>query len=313
MNKLGDSTQINWITSTITFIGVLIILLNVVPRIGSALIAIAILVTIISRRPCYADSRFYFFSLFFLHTLFQKDTGTKILRLQVIILYFGSGVNKLFDPDWQSGQYLENWIAHKIEFSIYIELASMLPSMALAKLLSWMVILMEILIALCLTTKSYFKLAIWIGILLHSISIVVVNHSFGSFVAGVLISYLAFLNWPSKIIISLPRSKTAELVVKYNPWIDPYHIIKMVINPAISNVELLLNDKKYSGFQALQYFLLYCPISYLLILGIVLFPEFGFGWLKGIVLIVVAFLMLPLVARKIDHLILSSENSKHCN
>lgn len=307
MNEIGKFNQLPWVITIVTLIGIVIILFSMAPRLGSVLIAMGMFVTIIGCKPCYSDSRMYVFSLFVLLALYDKRFGVKFLRLQVIILYFGSGINKLFDIDWQTGQYIGNWLIHKIENPVYIGVSSMFPSMVLAKFLSWSVIITELSIALCFMKKNTFKFGILLGILLHSGSMIVVNGVFGSFIAATFISYLAFIDWPDKMTISLPISSKSNLLIKFSFLIDPYNRNLMKINPDTSRAELSINNRKYSGFRVIQYFLIYSPISYFFVIGLILVPGFGYNWLKGILLIVSAFFMLPIAARVIDYLAFGSE------
>lgn len=305
--EMEGFVQISWVTTGFTVAGIVMVLLTASPRLGSALIAMGILITIISCRPCYSDGRLYLFSLFLLLALYDKNFGVKFLRIQVIILYFGSGVNKLFDFDWQTGQYIENWLAHQIEHSVYIGISSILPSMVLAKIVSWTVIIMEISIAFCFTRKRTFMTGIWLGILLHSGSMIATNDLFGAFIIGSFISYLAFIEWPDHITMFMPESSKTKCLLKYYSWIDPYYRITMEVSPNNNITELFFSQRKYSGFRAFQLFLVYCPFSYVALIGLTLAPSFGHVWLKGLFLIVGAFLMLPISAKVIDKVVFRSK------
>ena len=304
INEIGNFHLIYWIVILLTIIGITITLFNIAPKIGSGMIAFCLLTITIGCRSCYSDSRLYIASLLILLAIYQKDFGIKLLRWQVIILYFGSGINKLLDPDWQSGIYMDNWLDYKMNFSLYKEFATILPDLLLAQIISWSVIVIELLICFCFTKKTYFKAAIWLGIVMHSSSIVITNHTFGSFVAAVIISYLAFLEWPKKIIISLPKTKVSSFAKKYNHIIDPYHTIQILINSSSQKIELQLKNRWYLNFIALQQIIIYTPIFYLLVVLLLLFP--GYGSIKGIILLIISVLLLPIVGKLLNYLFTKS-------
>ncbi|WP_344930773.1 hypothetical protein [Aquimarina addita] len=297
-NTIHHPQLVVWTLAGMIIIGVLLTFFSIAPRLGCAFIAFGLFITMVSCRPCYSDSRFYIFSLLLLLILYQKKYGIQLLRLQVIVLYFGSGINKLFDIDWQTGQYIHHWLGYKLNFLMYTELSKRLPNLILAQFISWMVIGIELGMALLLTKKAYFRLAIWLGIVLHSISVVIANHAFGSFVAAVLISYIAFLEWPRHMFLYAPESKITRLLVKHHKIIDPYQKIHMILTPSNTNIILDLDHKKYTGISAIQQVILYCPIFYFLIILFALVPGFGYDWIKGAVLILISFLMLPVFRTK---------------
>lgn len=300
-NKVKDPSILLWMVSVATIVGTIAMLFNIAPRLGSGIIAIAMMVTVLGCRPCYSDSRMYMISLLILLALYDTKFGMTFLRIQVIILYFGSGLNKLFDTDWLTGIYIDNWLTYILDSSFYKVVSSHFSDMSLSKFMSWSVILIEIGIALCFTKKKYYSLAIFLGILLHSSSIILTNGVFGSFIASAFISYLAFMNWPDKAYLMLPYSKLSKYIIKYQVLLDPYQIIKIKINANGNRIESIINENKYSNFSAIQHIILYFPIFHFAIIGLLVMPAFGYNWVKGIILIFLAFLMLPMMDKTINH------------
>lgn len=279
------------VLSVIVLMGVFLMLLTKFPRVGTLLIITSMSIIIFGCRACYADSRLFIFSLMILLTLYQKVTGLLFIRLQVVVLYFGSGMNKLFDADWHSGQYIDNWLGHQLEFGGYLKLSSILPSLVFAKIVSWSVILFELFMAFCFTRKRLYMIGIWLGVILHSGSMIAANSVFGSFVAGSFIAYLAFLEWPNNITITLTSIKGYKALHKMIRIIDPYRVIKVELGDAKL---VAINNRTYVGFRAFQLVLLYCPACYLLVIGMIVAPGFGFDWIKGVAIMIIACLMLPI-------------------
>jgi hypothetical protein len=110
------------------------------------------------------------------------------------------------------------------------------------------------------------------------------------------------VEWPTKVSITLPKNKISSLIVKLKYIIDPYRIINFSLHPASSRVLLNIDEKKYSGFQALQQFIIYCPLFHAIMVVIVLIPLYSYNWLKGVFLIVLVLMMLPIVGKMMDKL-----------
>lgn len=299
-----DTSHLNiWFIciSILTIIGVIITLFNIAPRFGGGLILISLFTNMIWCSPCYADSRFYLFSILLLLVLFQKNYGIKILRWQVVILYFGSGLNKLLDQDWQTGIYINNWLGYQIQSQLYIDISNLLPELLLAKVISWSVIAIELLMSWFFTKKSYFKMAIWLGLIMHGSSVILGNGIFGSFVVTVMISYLAFLEWPKTIVLSLPKTRLSYLIKKYAVFLDPYNKFKIQVASTFQEIELQIDNNKFVNFQALKKAIMYTPAFYFGLITIFIMPGFGYNWLKGVFLLLLTGLSLPITGKMIDY------------
>lgn len=287
---------------TITLSGISLILFTRHLNFGSAFITIGILLAILGCKPCYSDSRVYTFCIFFLLTFYNRDIGTRFLRLQIIILYMGTGVNKLLDPDWQTGLYIDNWLLNKIEHPIYLHAATIFDNMILAMFLSWCVISIEILIALCFTNKKLFGIGILLGISLHTGTIFSSNGVFGAFIISVFISYLVFIEWPKEITIIFPKRRIMDLLIKNYYLIDPFKKIHFKSSLDSKKLEIHFNDKIFNGWKAFQYSLIFSPISYFTLLGLFIFPDFGFTWIKGVLIILGTSFVVPILIKDVENI-----------
>jgi hypothetical protein len=84
------------------FAGALCVLFNYRVRAACLVLGGLMFVAIISSRPYFENNRTYVGCLWLLAGLQVTDKAPWPLRLQVVILYFGAGLNKLLDPDWRS-------------------------------------------------------------------------------------------------------------------------------------------------------------------------------------------------------------------
>ncbi|WP_157963254.1 HTTM domain-containing protein [Algoriphagus litoralis] len=67
-----------------------------------------------------------------------------IFRIQIALLYLGAGFNKLFDPDWISGQYFDFFFSEPYRNSLYLTLSSLIPERGLVLFFSYSSIVAEL-------------------------------------------------------------------------------------------------------------------------------------------------------------------------
>lgn len=296
-DELGGTANLQVVITVLTVTGGVLVFFRISMKIGSGLMALGILLTILGCKPCYSDSRAYIFSLLFLLSIYHKNWGTQLLRFQVIVLYLGSGINKLFDLHWQSGVYIENWLVNKMENPVYITISSIFPEMFLARSLSWSVIAVELFIALCFTRRRLFGWGILLGFMLHAGSMVASNGVFGAFVIGTFISYLSFLEFPPKVLLLLPPKNIFKLFPKLAFLIDPYGKMDVAFGTSDHKFELYLFDQKYAGWKALRHAIVYLPISYFALVIFFIMPPFGHVWAKAIIVVAVSLFAFPVLMK----------------
>ena len=151
----------------ITFvISILCVLLNFHSQFFIALLGFGILLVVFADRTKFSNSLCYTASLMILSGLYQNKIHW-IFRIQIGLLYFGAGLNKLLDSDWLNGQYFENFALHIFHIPLYKNLATLLPTMYLSKVLSWAIIAFELLFAMAFLFKIKILEAVFIAYLFH--------------------------------------------------------------------------------------------------------------------------------------------------
>jgi len=235
-------------------------------RLFCIILGITLLIVALSSIISYRNGKVFCGFILLLSGLHKKGETPWLLRLQVGIVYFGSGLNKLFEPDWLSGQYFEHWMHHIMTHPKYILMASWLRPMTLSKTTSWLSIVIEFFICFGLFSRRYFILAAWTGILFHLGSILLTWTDFGIFGAAILSSYLVFIQWPDKININYnARTKHHNLLKKIFRSID-FDDRFIWEADSTKKLSVKINQNFYTGFIALKKCILYSPIFYLLII-----------------------------------------------
>jgi len=296
INLLGEPTQLKIVLLVLVFGGSLLILSGYFIKWGCLLIAFSILITELSCMPCYADSRMYIFCLFFLLSLFKDSYSLWLLRCQIVLLYFGAGLNKLFDLDWQSGQYIEYWIG--IYIIEYKNVSSLLPNLVLSKIISWSTILIELSLAFFFINKRFFIHGVLLALFLHGTSVFIVQHTFGSFIPGVAISFLVFIEWPKKINIEMPNNSFYNILGWFLSKTDVYNIFTLNQSDHKFNMEVYINGIMYVNWRAVQLILFYNPLFYLILVCLLLFPYIS-ATIKGICILMLALNLIPWLNKKV--------------
>src|SRR5580700_3413737 len=95
----GPPIMFKRILQVVFFIGAFCVLFNYRVRAACLVLGVLMFVAILSSRPYFENNRTYVGCLWFLAGLQVSGIEPWPLRFQVILLYFGAGLNKLLDPD----------------------------------------------------------------------------------------------------------------------------------------------------------------------------------------------------------------------
>lgn len=112
-------------------------------RFFSLLLAALVFFSIICSKPQFSNSFLYSGCILFLIGI-HKSGLNWIFHAQISMLYLGAGFNKLFDPDWLSGQYFDYFFSTPYRNLLYLHFSSMIPGNGLAMFLSCSTILIEL-------------------------------------------------------------------------------------------------------------------------------------------------------------------------
>src|SRR5439155_1852998 len=113
------------------------LLFNRSVRASCLLLGGTILIGVISSKAYYGNNKTFCGLILVLTGLYEPGQEPWLLRIQFAIVYFGAGLNKLLDADWRSGVFMEHWATARLKNELYVTIASRLPAMLLAKLMSW--------------------------------------------------------------------------------------------------------------------------------------------------------------------------------
>ena len=172
------------------------LLFNQRVRIAALVLGATILLAVISSKSYYGNNKTFCGLMLLLLGLTDYSRLPYFLRCQFALVYFGAGLNKLLDPDWQSGLFFEHWATFKIQNPLYIAFAPLLPHLLAGKLLCWFTIAAELATSLGLFIKKFLPFALWANILFQASLLEFTGSTFTMFFYGMQAATLMFITWP---------------------------------------------------------------------------------------------------------------------
>src|SRR5262249_18436326 len=74
-----------------------------------------LLVAVVSSKAYYGNNKTFCGLALVLAGLSDFDRPAYLLRWQLLLVYFGAALNKVLDPDWQSGLFFNYWAGAKLQ------------------------------------------------------------------------------------------------------------------------------------------------------------------------------------------------------
>jgi predicted DCC family thiol-disulfide oxidoreductase YuxK len=150
--------------------------------------------------------------------------------------------------------------------------------MPLAQLMDWTVIATEFALVVGFLVPRFYPWAIWMGICYHTSLMVVMNTTFGMFYYAMLISYLAFVEWPQPGAFVFYdndcgfcdaarrwfQRSDPERTFEWKPLGSAIGHYGIPASELREKLHLVSRGKTFSGFSAFKVMVLYTPLAYLL-------------------------------------------------
>ena len=232
----------------ILIISVLCVVINYQSRFFIGLLGFGIILVILADRTRFANSLTYSACLMILCALYQKKFHW-IFRVQISLLYFGAGLNKILDPDWLNGQYFENFALEIFHIPFYENLARLFPDLFLSIICSWMTIFFELFFAMVFLFKISIYEVICIAYLFHGIMLVLTQGKLSVLFFYLMgISFLLSIEYPKDTIKVNYTRKILPLVSIFKT-IDWDYSFKWS-EDNLKTLSLSIQNKRYKGISA---------------------------------------------------------------
>jgi hypothetical protein len=271
LDHLKSISEYYFIFNAVYWIALFFILIDFHYKKFSIVVSLLIFFQIASSVSAYSTS-FLFLGCLFLLIGMYKPGLEWIFRIQIGLLYFGAGLNKLLDPDWQSGQYFINFIDQVYSNSLNSWLVDWLGLDFLAKCLSVLTVVIELSLAFW-TFSGKKSLQLVICILIFHLSFLV-------FTMGEL-SFVYFFLMASGGYLLLPWSKKEEF---FNPVTRNNIFWKSQENIDFDNSNINLASKRSQiekgrkglrvNFGSIRYFIFYKVFYFIFVFSIVFISKY---------------------------------------
>jgi hypothetical protein len=251
------------------------LLLNFRVREACCVLGLTILVSLLASRTMYSNNFLYCGALLLMIGLERPGRTSWLLRLQVVLLYFGAGSNKLLDADWRSGQFFQNWYGH--DRGWYLRIAESLPPLALSRALSWATFCTELGIAAALLVRRAWPVVIWIVLAFHTALLVATGSTYHLFFYAATAAMLAFVEWPGTPLQVLYDARSLP-VTRLRAWmqrLDLENSFVWRVRPAgdASALRVTAGSTHSTNFTALKMLVLYNPRTYFTLLVMLCAPD----------------------------------------
>lgn len=170
-------------------------------RAFAALAGITMLAAVISSRAYYGNNKTYTGLVLLLSALSSETGPPRLLHYQFAIVYFGAALNKLLDPDWQTGQFFHNWASERLQNPVYIWVSAQLPPLLAGKFFCWYTVVAEFTVAGLILIPRFHPWVIWASGLFQSGLLLFTGDPFNMFFFAMQSTLVAFARWPESPIV----------------------------------------------------------------------------------------------------------------
>ena len=279
------------VLQAVFFVSALLLICNRWPRASAFTMGCAVLTAVVSSKAYYGNNKLFAASLLLLTGLYHPRTGPWLLRLQLAIVYFGAGFNKVLDPDWHSGQFFHNWAGERLEQPLYLWANQFFPPLMLGKLNCWLTIVTELGLAAAFLIPRAWPVAIWVSLLFHALLLEFTGSTFNMFFYAMEAAVLAFVTWPRELIVIFDGdcgicNRICEWMSRVDfegafTWKplqsgvgDRFGIPRTAL---AERLHLAADGRVATGFRACKLILLYNPAFYL-VLAVILAAPANAAW-----------------------------------
>lgn len=261
------SNLFEYISKGLFLIASICLLFNIKVKTMSILLGLVIIFNLLASKPLFRNHLFIIGCMLFLSGLSEKNESPWLIYVQLGFVYVGALVNKVFQIDWWTGQFMHNWLGTALDNNLYILFAEQFADLLLAKILSCMAMLSEFVIAICLFIPNLRRVAIGIILVFHTLLYTFTGETFGFFMEDILIVLIAFLHWPKSNSVLYIKHSLHFKGLKFLSFLDWDKRVLLRHDSEIEN-NLYINkdDGKLKSWAALTAFLLQCNGFFVIIL-----------------------------------------------
>lgn len=239
------------------------LLFNRAVRTNCLILGSLFLVGTLSSKVYYRNAKVFVGLLLFLTGLQEKGKPPWMIWWQLAIMYFGAGLNKLFEADWRTGQYFDYFLTHIYESQAYQLIRHALPGLWVARLMCWSVIGLELAAGVMFTIGRLRPTAVWLAACVHVGAALLVAGDYGIYVAAVLASYMSCLPWPSVLDASVDPASPWRVAKPIFGGLDQDHKVRWTTRKeSPPSLVVRSGHREWADWSALGWLILWTPAFY---------------------------------------------------
>ena len=274
-------------------ISALALLFNRTVRASALVLGSCMLLAVVSSKAYYGNNKTFVGLCLVLAGLSDFDRPAYLLRWQLSLTYFGAALNKLLDPDWQTGLFFDYWATEKLKSPAFLWLAPQLPTLLAGQIVCWVTVIAEFLAALGLLVPRLVPIALWTNVLFQVGLLEFTGGTFTLFFYAMNAATLAFVTWPRQLVVVYDERRRGHRWLRLAlRWLDFDGVQDWQVSPDKERpVRLTVtadDGTVLHGFAAVQKLMLYSPVVWLL-LTVVLARIPTATWGRALVALVVMF------------------------
>jgi len=184
-----------WALTVAFFAAAVSLLAGYRPRASALVLGGTLLLGVLSSRVYYGNNRVFTGTALVLLGLSDYRHPDRLFRWLLVLVYFGAGLNKLLDPDWRSGQFLDYWIGGVLHNRVYQQALAVFPSLGLT--LSWLTIAGQFGCAAGFLYRPWTRAALAFNLLFQLLLLGITGTTLGEFFYAMAAVTLAFVERPA--------------------------------------------------------------------------------------------------------------------
>lgn len=306
LDAFADSPRFALALQIVFYASGLLLIFNRWPRASAFAMGCAALTAVVASKAYYGNNKLFAGSVLLLTGLYHPRTGPWLLRAQLVIVYFGAGLNKVLDPDWHSGQFFDNWAGARLAQPVYLWANQFFPPLVLGKIMCWSAFVTELGLAVAFLIPRAWPVAIWVSLLFHASLLEFTGTTFNMFFYAMEAAVLPFVIWPRELIVIFDgdcgicnRIREAMARIDFDrafTWKqlqsgigDRFGIARAALE---ERLHLAADGRVSSGFRACKLILLYHPAFYLIVTMLLAAPAnaaWASWWRRIVVALLLAF------------------------
>lgn len=262
LDRFADPATFRVVLQTTAVVSALALLCNRSVRVNALVLGSCLLIGVVSSKAYYGNNKTFCGLALVLAGLSDFDRPPYLLRWQLALVYFGAALNKLLDPDWQSGLFFQHWAGEKLQNPVFIAVSNALPPLVAGKIVCWGTAFAELAAAIGLLVPRLVPLALLINVMFQVGLLEFTGTTFTLFFYGMQAANLAFITWPERLAVSYDSSCPGQRVLRFGlRLLDADGLQDWRSEPGRLRVDN--RGASYTGFAAIQRLLLFSPVFWM--------------------------------------------------